>query len=131
MQIQVIAAVIERNGKFLVCKRPTHKRHGGLWEFPGGKLEEGESLLDAAKRELAEELKMHATACGATLFSARDESSGFEIHFVQVSADGEPHLLEHSDARWVHPDDLVDLELAPTDGLFVAELLKQKRTFDV
>lgn len=131
MNRQVIAAVIERDGKLLVCKRPTHKRHGGLWEFPGGKLEAGESFLEAAKRELTEELKMNATSCGATLFSAKDESSGFDIHFVQVSSEGEPHLLEHSDARWLHPYDLNDLELAPTDRLFVDELLKQKRTSDL
>ena len=131
MNRQVIAAVIEREGKFLVCKRPVHKRHGGLWEFPGGKLEEGESLLHAAKRELAEELEMNATACGATLFSAKDESSGYEIHFVQVNSEGEPHLIEHSDVRWLAPDELDDLELAPTDRQFADELGKVKKTFDL
>ena len=50
-----MAAVIERDGKLLVCRRPGHKRHGGLWEFPGGKLEPGETIVDAARRELDEE----------------------------------------------------------------------------
>jgi 8-oxo-dGTP pyrophosphatase MutT (NUDIX family) len=52
----VLAAVIRRQDRYLVCRRPAHKRHGGLWEFPGGKLEPGETLLEAARRELREEL---------------------------------------------------------------------------
>ena len=55
---RVLAAVIERSGKFLMCRRPEHKNHGGLFEFPGGKLEAGESLADAARRELLEELAL-------------------------------------------------------------------------
>ena len=54
--IRVVAAVIEREGKLLVCQRPAHKRHGGLWEFPGGKIEPHEEPLAALARELREEL---------------------------------------------------------------------------
>ncbi len=46
-KVRVVAAVIEKDGKVLVCQRPTHKRHGGLWEFPGGKVERGESDFEA------------------------------------------------------------------------------------
>jgi 8-oxo-dGTP pyrophosphatase MutT (NUDIX family) len=46
--ISVLAAVITHQSRYLVCQRPLSKRHGGLWEFPGGKIEPGESLLDAA-----------------------------------------------------------------------------------
>ncbi len=52
--IRVIAAVIRRGPELLVCRRPAHKRHGGLWEFPGGKCEPGESDADTARRELLE-----------------------------------------------------------------------------
>jgi len=52
--VRVAAAVIERGGRLLVCQRPLGKRHGGLWEFPGGKLHEGEDLLAATTRELSE-----------------------------------------------------------------------------
>src|SRR5258708_6415849 len=55
-RIHVVAAIIERDGRFLLCRRNPLKRHGGLWEFPGGKLESGENHCDAAKRELYEEL---------------------------------------------------------------------------
>ena len=54
--MRVLATVIRRDGRLLVCQRPSHKRHGGLWEFPGGKVEPGESDLAASRRELAEEL---------------------------------------------------------------------------
>jgi 8-oxo-dGTP pyrophosphatase MutT (NUDIX family) len=50
-----VAAVAERNGRYRLRQRPLDKRHGGLWEFPGGKLEAAESAQDAARRELAEE----------------------------------------------------------------------------
>lgn len=119
----VIAAVIKQEGKFLVCRRPAHKRHGNLWEFPGGKLEPGESLLEAAERELNEELNMHATACGATLFSIKDEASGFLIKFVEVETTGKPELIEHSALKWMALNQLSELDLAPSDKQFVSELL--------
>jgi 8-oxo-dGTP pyrophosphatase MutT (NUDIX family) len=50
---RVLAAVIQRDSRLLLAQRPSHKRHGGLWEFPGGKLAIGEDHLAAARRELA------------------------------------------------------------------------------
>lgn len=52
MEPSVIAAVIERAGKYLLCQRPQGKRYGGHWEFPGGKVLAGESFLEAARREV-------------------------------------------------------------------------------
>ena len=67
--VRVVAAVIERasdeGARLLVCRRPAHKRHGGLWEFPGGKVEAGEDLLHAARRELAEELALETETAGS------------------------------------------------------------------
>jgi 8-oxo-dGTP pyrophosphatase MutT (NUDIX family) len=60
-----------------VCQRPLSKCHGGLWEFPGGKIEPGESLLDAANRELTEELNVAAISVGEPLYSVHDEGSPF------------------------------------------------------
>ena len=64
--VPVVAAVIRREGRYLLGRRPGHKRHGGLWEFPGGKLHDGEDAEAAAHRELDEELALAPTrpSCG-------------------------------------------------------------------
>ena len=56
--IRAVAAVIQKNRRYLACKRPGGKHHGGLWDFPGGKVRAEESDFDAVRRELAEELDM-------------------------------------------------------------------------
>lgn len=117
--IPVLAAVIRRGDAYLVCRRPAHKRHGGLWEFPGGKLEPGESLADAARRELAEELGVAVVGVGRELFARRDPGSAFVISFVEVTIDGEPAALEHDALRWATAAELRGMELAPSDGEFV------------
>jgi len=71
----VLAAVVQREDRFLICQRPAHKRHGGLWEFPGGKLEPGETHEHAARRELAEELDVAVRTVGRMLFSIADPGS--------------------------------------------------------
>lgn len=116
--VRVLAAVIRRDGRYLVCQRPAHKRHGGLWEFPGGKLQPGESLEAAARRELVEELALEAMGVGRVLFACRDPGSAFLIEFVEVHAAGEPRPLEHSALRWLTPAELRQLELAPADRAF-------------
>lgn len=121
----VIAAVIKRGEKLLICLRPQHKRHGGLWEFPGGKLEPGESLHDAARRELAEELGLEVKDVGAVAFTTVDEASAFTINFVEVAVAGDPHLLEHTAMQWLLPHELLALDLAPSDRRF-AEFLNSE-----
>lgn len=120
--IPVVAAVMERNGRFLVGRRPEHKRHGGLWEFPGGKVAPGESWLDAARRELDEELGMRAVAVGRILVRVQDPKSPFVIHFVEVAARGEPVPTEHTEVGWYTAEELAALPLAPADAQFVAGL---------
>ncbi len=116
--------MIRRDGRYLVCQRAAHKRHGGLWEFPGGKLEPGESLLDAARREMREELALAATGVGRTLAAIQDPGSPFLIEFVEVEvADGaEPRPLEHGEIRWVAAADLAAMDLAPSDSGFARML---------
>ena len=117
--VRVLAAVIQENGRLLVCRRPMHKRHGGLWEFPGGKLESGESDLDAARRELREELDVEVTAIGKELLAVHDAGFPFLIAFIEVHITGTPECREHTELRWCSPSELSTLELAPSDRQFV------------
>lgn len=115
----VIAASIERDGNYLLCRRPAHKRHGLLWEFPGGKVEAGETLLEAACRELKEELALSVVKLGRVLLEVPDEASGFLICFVEVEVDGqEPKLLEHEELAWVDVRQMASYKLAPSDLIY-------------
>jgi mutator protein MutT len=120
MTIRVVAAVIERKGRVLLCERPAHKRHGGLWEFPGGKVEPGESRGDALRRELREELGVEVVATGGVAFSIADPGSQFIIDFVPVEIEGEPECLEHAALAWVADEDLASFALAPSDRQYAA-----------
>ena len=120
--IRVAAAVICRNGKYLICHRPAHKRHGGLWEFPGGKLEADESLLDALRRELDEELAVEVERVGQVLYTQQDPGSAFVIEFVETVIKGEPVALEHADILWGTLDQLSTMPLAPSDRVFATTL---------
>lgn len=121
--IRVIAAVIQKNRKYLVCKRPGGKRHGGLWEFPGGKVLENESDLEAARRELAEELNVRVVDVGPTLSEVRDPGTDFLIVFKDVRIIGEPRALEHDALHWAAPLELVGFRLAPSDEVFLHRCL--------
>jgi mutator protein MutT len=120
--VRVLAAVIERDGRYLICRRPSNKRHGGLWEFPGGKLELGETLYDAALRELWEELGVRARTVGDVVFRALEADSPFVIEFGPVEISGHPACLEHSALAWVPAAELDGYALAPCDARFAAWL---------
>ena len=121
--IPVVAAVIFRGERMLVCQRPHHKRYGGLWEFPGGKCLPGESLADAARRELREELGVQVEDVGSELLSLPDPDSVYVINFTRVNITGEPVCHEHIALYWGTPSELQQLPLAPCDRLYVDNLL--------
>ncbi len=127
MPIRVVACVIERDGKLLLCRRPAHKRHGGLWEFPGGKVENGESDFDAVKRELAEELSVDALRVDGPAFVLADPDSEFVIEFFRVEIDGEPTPLEHDQLQWLTPAEAQSFPLAPADRAYVLSRLGSDR----
>jgi 8-oxo-dGTP pyrophosphatase MutT (NUDIX family) len=120
--IHVVAAVVMNGARLLLCQRPEGKRHGGLWEFPGGKVLEGESFADAARREMIEELGVHARSVRRELGRFQDEGSEFLIHFLQVEIDAEPIAYEHQALGWFLPEEARQLALAPADREFL-ELL--------
>ena len=122
LTIDVAAAVISRQGNFLVCQRPWNKHHGGLWEFPGGKVDANENLPDALKRELREELGLYVKSIGKTLFSASEFGSNYKIHFIQAQVSGELVLHEHINARYCSISEIRSLPVAPIDQEFLTYL---------
>ena len=121
--MRVIAAVISRDNRLLVCQRPKHKRHGGLWEFPGGKIEPGENEETAARRELREELGVEVERVDEPELSIADPGSSFVIVFTPVEISGEPTCHEHEALMWGSPAELAALDLAPSDRRYVEHLL--------
>lgn len=120
--ICVIAAVIERADRWLVAKRPQEKKHGGLWEFPGGKVDPGESAFQAARRELSEELALQVENLGPCLLSVADPGSPFVIDFFETAVSGTPMALEHSAFGWFSVEELQALPMPPADAAFAAWL---------
>ncbi len=125
-RVSVLAAVIQRDGHFLIGRRPAGKRHGGLWEFPGGKLHDGESWLSGMSRELREELGVDVIEIGEPWISLPDPGSRFLIHFIPTEIGGEPASTEHEQMQWVALNELVDFDLAPTDREFAEYLLRHE-----
>jgi len=98
----------------------------GLWEFPGGKVEGGESLKDALVRELDEELGIAARA-GKELVSVTHSETGLEIFlvFFEVSIiAGEPQALEGQEILWVRPDEMSGLPMPPADDEVVELMIR-------
>lgn len=115
----VTAAVIEEDGggRLLVTQRPLHKLLGGLWEFPGGKREEGETLEECLTRELREELGIEV-AVGEKIVTFPHAYTHFRItlHVFRCRiVYGTPQPLEVADVRWASVDDLRELAFARTD----------------
>ena len=114
---KVTAAVIERAGKVLVARRRMGKTAGGLWEFPGGKLEAGESPGRGLERELEEELGVHARAgeflC-AVPFSG--PAASFELIVYRTELlDDDFRLTDHDAVRWLDPGEMDEAEFSAPD----------------
>ena len=113
--IDVVAAVICRDDRYLLCRRSAGGAHAGLWEFPSGKVEPGESQPQALTRELREELGLKILRVQDHLTSFVDDDHGLALHFYSVSCDQEPIVLEHRAVRWCGPAEMTRLPLAPAD----------------
>ncbi len=119
--IPVVAAVIRMENRVLLGRRPDHKRHGGLWEFPGGKIDEGETERDAVTRELLEEFGVETISVGQVVYECRDPGTPFLVRFLDVGVRGKFSPTEHTEIGWFEPESLSALGLAPCDARFVAE----------
>jgi 8-oxo-dGTP diphosphatase len=128
--VRVVACVARRGNRLLVCRRPAHKRHGGLWEFPGGKCEPGESDAAAAEREMMEELGVTVRSTGKPELAVQDDGSPYLIVFVPVEFSGEPVCSEHDAMLWATPEDLLRYPLAPSDRVFAEFLARTQHKAD-
>ncbi|WP_332871528.1 (deoxy)nucleoside triphosphate pyrophosphohydrolase [Parvularcula mediterranea] len=115
MLVVSACALIDRAGQVLLTQRPPGKAHQGLWEFPGGKVEEGEDPAEALIRELREELGIDTqTSCLAPLaFNAVDDL--LLLLFVCRKYKGIPAPLEGQGLAWTAPGDLLSADLVPAD----------------
>jgi 8-oxo-dGTP diphosphatase len=126
--VDVVAAVIERNGCVLICQRKRGNRHALKWEFPGGKVEPGEQLPEALARELREELAIDARI-GAQIGRHQVEYANgplIRLHFFHVTEfSGEPVNLEFEQIVWVPRIRLPDYDFLDGDVAFVRTLAAQ------
>ncbi len=113
---EVVAALIWREGKFLICRRPPHKARGLLWEFVGGKVEPGETKEEALVRECREELAALVVP-RAVFFEVTHAYPDLTVHLTLFTAElvGEPQLLEHVEMRWIAPSEIGNFEFCPAD----------------
>ena len=124
--LSIVAAIIRRDDQILITKRPDHVHLAGLWEFPGGKVESGESLEAALHREIREELGVEITV-DREFFSVAHEypDKSVHLHFFDCTIlRGEPQPLEVADLRWVKAAELDDFEFPPAD----VELIRKLRS---
>jgi|SRR5690606_5864928 len=123
--IHVCCAIIEHKGKILICQRSTKMKLPLKWEFPGGKIEEGESKKACLVREIKEELDIEITVkCGLEMVSHQYDDFSICLHPFLASLDsGEPKAIEHAELRWVTSEDLLNYDWASADIPIVKEYL--------
>lgn len=122
----LVAAVglIDPDGRVLMTTRPKGKDYAGLWEFPGGKVEDGEYPGDAAVRELEEELGVSTEHhCLAPFgFGVERDAGLLLLLFLCRKWDGRPHGREGQSVRWTAPAELLTLDMPPVDRPLAAQL---------
>ncbi len=126
--IQVAAALLMHEGRYLITQRKAGVHLESLWEFPGGKREQGESLEDCLRRELREELGIEVTnpALFRVIRHAYPEKT-VELHFFRCAlAGGLPRPLGCADLRWVTPEELARYPLPPADQTLVEALCGER-----
>ena len=123
--IIVTAAVIERDGRFLVTRRQAGVHLAGQWEFPGGKCDAGEPLEQCMTRELREELNVEASVHEEILATTHQyPERRVELHFLRCSIGGEPAPQQGQEMRWVAREDLGALEFPAADAELIRILMR-------
>lgn len=122
--IQVTAAIIRKGSKILIARRAPNQHLAGYWEFPGGKIEEGETPQECLKRELEEELGIVVNV--GTFFMENEHHYEDKIILLQAyecdHISGDILLNAHDQIEWVEPSEFVNFGFAPADIPFIKAL---------
>lgn len=121
---EVVAALIWRGDRFMICQRPAHKARGLLWEFVGGKVEPGETKEQALVRECMEELAV-TVSVGDVFLDVVHEYPDLTVHLTLFHAaivQGEIQMLEHNDIRFITVREIDDYAFCPADEVILKKL---------
>lgn len=124
--IEVVAALIWDNDRFMICQRPSHKTRALLWEFVGGKVESGETKEKALIRECQEELAI-TLSVGDVFMDVIHEYPDMTVHltlFNATIAEGVPKKLEHNDIKWIKPNEIPNYSFCPADEEILARIIE-------
>lgn len=124
MRVDVVAAIIRRDQKILITQRHGHVHLAGLWEFPGGKVEPGESCEGALQREIQEELGVEIAVHREFFMVEHDyPAKSVRLYFFDCSlVGGDPKPIDVADMRWVKPSELSDFEFPAADTELIRKL---------
>lgn len=124
--VEVVAALIWDNDKFMICQRPANKARALLWEFVGGKVEPGETKEQALIRECQEELAI-TLSVGDEFMRVVHEYPDIKVNLTLFNAtitEGVPQKLEHNDIKWITPQEIPNYEFCPADKEILSEICK-------
>ena len=125
--VDVVAALVVEDGKFMICQRPAHKARGLLWEFVGGKVEPGETKAQALVRECREEIGV--TVVPAEVYMEVDHVyPDISIHltlFRSTIPHGRPQRLEHADIRFIAPSEIPQYDFCPADASILERIVEK------
>ena len=125
--VEVVAALIWDENKFMICQRPAHKARGLLWEFVGGKVEPGETKEEALIRECREELDI-TLSVGDVFMDVIHEYPDITVHLTLFHSrieEGTPKLLEHHDLKWILPEEIPQYDFCPAYTEILARITEE------
>lgn len=130
--VEVVAAIIWDDNKFMICQRLANKARALLWEFVGGKVEPGETKELALIRECQEELAI-TLSVGGEYMDVVHKYPDINVHLTLFNAiikEGTPKLLEHIDIRWITPAEIPQFEFCPADTEIIKKIQSDAKHVD-
>ena len=126
---EVVAALIYKEDRFMICRRPEGKARAGMWEFVGGKAEQGETLEAALVRECREEIGV-TVEVGEPYMTVEYDYPDIPVHLTLFRAtvkEGEPTSMEGNAIQWITPEEIPDYLFCPADKPIVERLQKEAK----